>query len=92
MFQELIDKLTRHEDLTAEEAGAAMSEIMDGRASEGQIAGFLVLESSPIAEGTPLVHPEFRRRGIGRKLVEAATAACKSRGRRRWLLVSHGTT
>src|SRR6266487_1595939 len=32
MFQELIDKLTRHEDLTAEEAGAAMSEIMAGLA------------------------------------------------------------
>ena len=32
MFQELIDKLTRHEDLTADEASAAMVEIMAGRA------------------------------------------------------------
>lgn len=42
MFQELLDKLTRREDLTSEEAAAAMAEIMSGQASEAQIAGFLV--------------------------------------------------
>jgi anthranilate phosphoribosyltransferase len=42
MFQELIDKLTRHEDLTAEEAGAAMSEIMAGRAAPSHVAAFLI--------------------------------------------------
>ena len=42
MFQELLDKLTRREDLTSDEAAAAMAEIMAGRASEAQIAGFLV--------------------------------------------------
>jgi len=42
MFQSLIDKLTRHEDLTAEEASAAMNEIMAGRAAASHIAGFLV--------------------------------------------------
>jgi anthranilate phosphoribosyltransferase len=42
MFQPLIDKLTRHEDLTADEASAAMVEIMDGRAPASHIAAFLV--------------------------------------------------
>jgi anthranilate phosphoribosyltransferase len=42
MFQTLIDKLTRHEDLTADEASAAMVEIMAGRAPASHIAAFLV--------------------------------------------------
>jgi anthranilate phosphoribosyltransferase len=42
MFPNLLDKLTRREDLTSDEAAAAMAEIMGGRASEAQIAGFLV--------------------------------------------------
>src|SRR5499426_3749220 len=42
MFQELIDKLTRHEDLTADEASAAMHEIMAGHAAPSHIAAFLV--------------------------------------------------
>jgi anthranilate phosphoribosyltransferase len=42
MFQELIDKLTRHQDLTADEAAAAMSEIMEGRAPPAHISGLLV--------------------------------------------------
>ena len=42
MFQPLIEKLTRHEDLTSEEAAAAMAEIMEGRAAPSQIAGLLI--------------------------------------------------
>jgi anthranilate phosphoribosyltransferase len=42
MFRELIEKLARHEDLTVDEAAAAMEAIMDGRAQPSQIAGFLV--------------------------------------------------
>ena len=42
MFQELIEKLTRHEDLTADEAAAAMAEVMEGRAAPAHIAGLLV--------------------------------------------------
>jgi anthranilate phosphoribosyltransferase len=42
MFAPLLEKLHRREDLTADEAAAAMQEIMDGRAQPAQIAGFLV--------------------------------------------------
>src|SRR5207248_2276600 len=42
MFQELIEKLTRHEDLTTEEAAAAMVEVMEGRAAPAHIAGLLI--------------------------------------------------
>ena len=42
MFPPLIDKLLRHEDLTSEEASAAMADVMEGRAAPAQIAGLLV--------------------------------------------------
>src|SRR3954465_7468502 len=42
MFQALIEKLTRHEDLTTDEAAAAMAEVMEGRAAPAHIAGLLI--------------------------------------------------
>jgi anthranilate phosphoribosyltransferase len=42
MFPHLIEKLTRHEDLTSDEAAAAMTEVMEGRAAASQIAGLLI--------------------------------------------------
>jgi anthranilate phosphoribosyltransferase len=42
MLQQLIEKLTRHEDLTTDEAAAAMAEIMEGRAAPAHIAGLLM--------------------------------------------------
>ena len=42
MFPRLIEKLTRHEDLTSDEASAAMTEVMEGRAAAAQIAGLLI--------------------------------------------------
>jgi len=42
MFQSLIEKLTRQEDLTTDEAAAAMTEVMEGRAAASHIAGLLV--------------------------------------------------
>jgi anthranilate phosphoribosyltransferase len=42
MFPHLIEKLTRHEDLSADEASAAMAEIMTGRAAPAHIGGLLV--------------------------------------------------
>jgi anthranilate phosphoribosyltransferase len=41
MFAALLDKLTRHEDLTADEAAAAMREVMEGRAAPAQLAALL---------------------------------------------------
>src|SRR5438093_1953861 len=42
MFKELIEKLARHEDLTADEAAAAMAEVMEGREAASHIAGLLI--------------------------------------------------
>ena len=42
MFPGLIEKLTRHEDLTSAEAAAAMTEVMEGRAAPAQVAGLLI--------------------------------------------------
>jgi anthranilate phosphoribosyltransferase len=42
MFPELIEKLTRHEDLTADEAAAAMSEVMEGRAAPAHLSALLI--------------------------------------------------
>jgi anthranilate phosphoribosyltransferase len=42
MFPALIEKLQRRQDLTVEEAAAAMDEIMEGRAQPAQIAGLLI--------------------------------------------------
>jgi anthranilate phosphoribosyltransferase len=42
MFPPLIEKLTRREDLTTEEAAAAMTFIMAGKAADAQIAALLI--------------------------------------------------
>jgi anthranilate phosphoribosyltransferase len=42
MFATLIEKLQRRQDLTTDEAAAAMAEIMEGRAQPAQIAGLLI--------------------------------------------------
>jgi anthranilate phosphoribosyltransferase len=42
MFPHLIEKLIRHEDLTSDEAAAAMAEVMAGRAAGSHIAGLLI--------------------------------------------------
>ena len=41
MFPRLIEKLVRHEDLTTEEAAAAMREVMEGRAAPAALGGLL---------------------------------------------------
>jgi anthranilate phosphoribosyltransferase len=41
MFAPLLEKLTRHRDLTVDEAAAAMGEVMAGRAAPAQLAALL---------------------------------------------------
>jgi anthranilate phosphoribosyltransferase len=41
MFTPLIEKLVRHEDLTSDEAAAAMQQVMDGAATPAALAGLL---------------------------------------------------
>jgi len=41
MFIELLEKVVRHEDLTAEEAAGAMREVMEGRAAPASLAALL---------------------------------------------------
>src|SRR5829696_3923818 len=42
MFEHLLEKLTRHEDLTADEAAAAMADVVEGRAAPAHMAALLV--------------------------------------------------
>jgi anthranilate phosphoribosyltransferase len=42
MFPTLLEKLMRREDLSTDEAAAAMAEIMEGRAADAQIAALLI--------------------------------------------------
>ena len=42
MRSDLFEKLRRHEDLSVDEAAAAMGTIMDGHAEPAQIAGLLM--------------------------------------------------
>src|SRR5215210_7600874 len=42
MFPNFLEKLGRREDLTMDEASAAMAEVMEGRAAPAQIAGLLI--------------------------------------------------
>lgn len=42
MFAELLERLRRHEDLTSEDAAAAMGRIMDGEAQPSQMAALLM--------------------------------------------------
>src|SRR5712692_7425255 len=42
MFPHVIEKLTRREDLTSDEASAAMAEVMEGRAAPAHIAALLI--------------------------------------------------
>ena len=74
MFPALIEKLTRREDLTSEEAAAAMTEVMEGRATPASLAGLLIalamkgerptelvgLARAMRAHAVPMTHPYDR--------------------------------
>ena len=42
MFAHLLEKLVRHEDLTSDEAAAAMGEVMEGRAPAASLGALLM--------------------------------------------------
>ena len=55
---------------------------------DGQIVGFASLDGDTDCEASGLVHPEHRRVGVGRRLVEAVAQAWKDGGGQTLLLVS----
>jgi ribosomal protein S18 acetylase RimI-like enzyme len=57
------------------------------RAADGALAGFCTLDSGREMEICGAVHPDHRRRGVGRALLAAALAESRRRGRRRVLLI-----
>jgi anthranilate phosphoribosyltransferase len=71
MFPALIEKLTRREDLTTDEAAAAMTEIMEGRAADAQIAGLLIGLATKGERSTEIVGFARTMRAHGVKLSRA---------------------
>jgi anthranilate phosphoribosyltransferase len=71
MFKELIEKLGRREDLTTDEAAAAMAVIMRGEAAPAQIAGLLVGLSMKGERPAELVGLARTMRGEAVKLSKA---------------------
>src|SRR5437667_270065 len=63
MIQKLIDKLTRHEDLTTDEAAAAMVEVIEGRATPAQISGLLIGLAMKGERPAEIVGPAFNLLG-----------------------------
>lgn len=57
-------------------------------AEDGIVLGVVTLSSGAHVELLALVHPDHRRTGIGRALLEAARAECRRRGLSEILLVS----
>ena len=65
MFAGLIEKLREHETLSEKEACVAMTEIMEGRATPAQIAGFLVALSMKGEELDEIVGLARTMRSVG---------------------------
>jgi ribosomal protein S18 acetylase RimI-like enzyme len=61
---------------------------------EGRLVGFTGLYSfgGSTIEVAGMVHPDFRRRGIGTSLLDEAAALCRERGHDRFLLIAPRTS
>jgi ribosomal protein S18 acetylase RimI-like enzyme len=59
---------------------------------EGQLVGCVSLQPIDGIELVGMVHPQYRRRGIGRALLEAARDECRLRGAEVFLLVCEETS
>ncbi|MCX5642692.1 MAG: anthranilate phosphoribosyltransferase [Candidatus Omnitrophica bacterium] len=76
MMKEIIAKLARAEDLSEQEAAAAMKEIMEGRATEAQMAAFLMglrLKGETAAEITGcarVMREKVLRIGINKEMID----------------------
>jgi ribosomal protein S18 acetylase RimI-like enzyme len=89
----LLDACNRHErldlPLNLEPAGG----VPEGSTNQflfreaGDLVGILTLYGAPEAEACVAVHPEHRRRGIGRALLAAGMEECRGRGLSSLLLV-----
>jgi ribosomal protein S18 acetylase RimI-like enzyme len=55
---------------------------------EGELVGFAYLPDDPEPEACLMVHPDHRRRGIGRNLLAALRAEARRRGLTQFLLVN----
>lgn len=76
----------------------AASSADDGRRNQflcyegGQLVGNFQISSWSDQEIVGLVHPDHRRRGIGRALVDAVRSECRSRGMATFLLVAEASS
>jgi anthranilate phosphoribosyltransferase len=84
MFPALIEKLTRREDLTADEASAAMAEMMEGRAAPVQIAALLIGLAMKGERPAEIV-------GLARAMREHAVQTSKRSGKDETLFDTCGT-
>jgi anthranilate phosphoribosyltransferase len=73
MFSALFEKLQRRQDLTSDEAAAAMDEIMEGRAQPALIAGLLIALAMKGERPAEIV-------GLARTMRERATKLSRSPG------------
>ena len=83
---ELMDLCNRQEGLRLPLALGEPAEQF-GYYAGGELIGYfeLVATGGREMEGSGMVHPDHRRRGIGRALIEAARAECGERGRQGFL-------
>ena len=79
MFTALLEKVVRHEDLTADEAAAAMREVMEGRAAPAQLAALLSASSMKGERPAEIVGFARTMREHAVKLQRAGAAMCSTR-------------
>ena len=79
MFAALIEKLQRRQDLTIDEAAAAMDEIMEGRAQPAQIAGLLIALAMKGERPAEIVGLARTMRGARDAAVARRTRRCSTR-------------